>query len=387
MMMLPKQSISVSTTLWALFSLLLLSACGSSDEPGAKREKLIEKRKQLARLEAEIRQLEKELAQLDTSFREELDDRLLVTVLPVQRADFAFFVEARASIEAEKNVIITPQTAAKLLQLYIKDGQLVQKGQLVARQDVEVIQRNIEQLKTQLELARTLFEKQQRLWEQNIGTEVQYLQAKSNKESLERQLAALQAQAELANIRAPFTGIIDQVFAKEGEIVAPGTPIARIVSLNEIKVVADLSEAYLNKVRIGDEIRVDLPALQFSQQARISYIGQVIDPVNRTFRVEARLSNPQGRIKPAMVAIIKIREGERKDAILIPISLVQEDVNGKFVYIVDTVSSTVHRRNVEIGKVYNGQAEVIQGLEGDEILVDEGFRFVSDGKIVKIAKS
>lgn len=365
-----------------------MTACGAKkDDLAAKREQLIQKKKELAKLEAEVKALEKEIAALDPAFKEELEDRTLVTVLPVARTTFAHYIEARGSVEAEKNVLITPQTVGKIVKIYVKEGQAVSRGQVIARQDVDVIQKNIEQVKTQLELATTLFEKQKRLWEQKIGTEVQYLQAKANKEALERQLAALQAQADLAVIRAPFSGIIDEVFAKEGEVAAQATPIARLVSLNEIKVVADLSEAYLNQVKVGEEVLVELPALQETRKARITYVGQVIDPTNRTFRIEIALRNPNGKIKPEMVAIVKLKDSEVPDAVVVPVSLVQEDANGKFVYIVDTTTQTVQRRNIEIGEVYDGKAQVLKGLEGTEVLVNEGFRFVSEGKKVKIAKS
>lgn len=363
-------------------------ACGAKkDDLAAKKEQLIQKKKELAKLEAEVKALEKEIAALDPAFKEELEDRTLITTLPVARTTFAHYIEARGSVEAEKNVLITPQTVGKIVKIYVKEGQVVSPGQVIARQDVDVILKNIEQLKAQLELATTLFEKQKRLWEQKIGTEVQYLQAKTNKEALERQLAALQAQADLAVIRAPFGGVIDEVFAKEGEVAAQATPIARLVSLNEIKVVAELSEAYLNQVKKGDEVLVELPALQETQKARITYVGQVIDPTNRTFRIEVALRNPGGKIKPEMIAVVKLKDSEVPDAVVIPVSLVQEDAAGKFVYIVDTTTQTVQRRNIEIGSVYDGKAQVLKGLEGNEVLVNEGFRFVSEGKKVKIAKS
>lgn len=372
----------------AISILAFAVACGAKkDDLAAKREQLIQKKKELAKLEAEVKALEKEIAALDPAFKEELEDRTLITTLPVVRTTFAHYIEARGSVEAEKNVLITPQTVGKIVKIYVKEGQMVKRGQVIARQDVDVILKNIEQVKSQLELATTLFEKQKRLWEQKIGTEVQYLQAKTNKEALERQLAALQAQADLAVIRAPFSGIVDEVFAKEGEVAAQATPIARLVSLNEIKVVADLSEAYLNQVKTGDEVVVELPTLQETQKARITYIGQVIDPTNRTFRVEVALRNPNGKIKPEMVAIVKLKDSEVPDAVVVPVSLVQEDANGKFVYIVDTTTQTVQRRNIEIGSVYDGKAQVLKGLEGNEVLVNEGFRFVSEGKKVKIAKS
>jgi RND family efflux transporter MFP subunit len=372
----------------AISILAFAVACGAQkDDLAAKREQLIQKKKELAKLEAEVKALEKEIAALDPAFKEELEDRTLITTLPVVRTTFAHYIEARGSVEAEKNVLITPQTVGKIVKIYVKEGQVVKRGQVIARQDVDVILKNIEQVKSQLELATTLFEKQKRLWEQKIGTEVQYLQAKTNKEALERQLAALQAQADLAVIRAPFSGIVDEVFAKEGEVAAQATPIARLVSLNEIKVVADLSEAYLNQVKTGDEVVVELPTLQETQKARITYIGQVIDPTNRTFRVEVALRNPNGKIKPEMVAIVKLKDSEVPDAVVVPVSLVQEDANGKFVYIVDTTTQTVQRRNIEIGSVYDGKAQVLKGLEGNEVLVNEGFRFVSEGKKVKIAKS
>ncbi|GIV39975.1 MAG: RND transporter [Thermonema sp.] len=372
----------------AISILAFAVACGAKkDDLAAKREQLIQKKKELAKLEAEVKALEKEIAALDPAFKEELEDRTLITTLPVVRTTFAHYIEARGSVEAEKNVLITPQTVGKIVKIYVKEGQVVKRGQVIARQDVDVILKNIEQVKSQLELATTLFEKQKRLWEQKIGTEVQYLQAKTNKEALERQLAALQAQADLAVIRAPFSGIVDEVFAKEGEVAAQATPIARLVSLNEIKVVADLSEAYLNQVKTGDEVVVELPTLQETQKARITYIGQVIDPTNRTFRVEVALRNPNGKIKPEMVAIVKLKDSEVPDAVVVPVSLVQEDANGKFVYIVDTTTQTVQRRNIEIGSVYDGKAQVLKGLEGNEVLVNEGFRFVSEGKKVKIAKS
>jgi membrane fusion protein (multidrug efflux system) len=371
------------------FALLsVLSAC-QQDELADKKAELSEKKKQFQALKTDIESLEKEIAQLDTAFAEEIRRSTLVTALPVKQTDFAHYVEVRSEVQSDRNVTLSAESMGAVQRILVSEGQQVKAGQLLMSIDAEVLKRNIAEVKTQLELAETLYEKQKRLWDQKIGTEVQYLQAKSNKESLENRLATLQAQLAQTNLTAPFSGNVEQVMVRTGEIAAMGMPLLRLVSLSDMYLRADVSEAYIGKFSKGDKVEVYFPSLDTTLVSELSAVGQVINPSNRTFAIEAKLpAKSQQMLRPNLLAVMKVKDAEREDALLVPTNLIQRDGQGEFVYVIDASNDIpkAEKKHIETGMSYNNETVVLEGLTASDVLVNEGYREVTEGMNLKLAE-
>ena len=281
-------------------AVLIYSCSNSSDE--AKRKALQKYKQKQHELTQKINALEKELEGTQTV---EIVD---VKVTELNKQEFEHFIEVNGNVEAVNNVDVSPESAGIIEDIYVKEGQRVQKGDVLATLRNDVLQRSIDQLKVQLDLATTNYERQKNLWEQNIGSEMQFLQAKTNMESLLKQIDALKAQLELAEVTSPIDGIIDIIYQKKGQIGGPQSPFARVINNDEIKIYGDVSENYLTKVKSGANVKVFFPAINKEVETPIRQIGNVIDNNNRTFRIRLNITNPTGLIKPNLVAIIKIRD-------------------------------------------------------------------------------
>lgn len=365
------------TSLFFLLLLLLLQACGgANDDLASKKKMLKEKQSQLEIIKAEIATLEKEIAALDPNFKKNNEQNVLVTLSTINQSTFTHFIEVKGKVETDNNVILSSETPGLVKALYVKEGQNVGAGQVLMNQDNSVVQRSIEEVKTAIDLANIVYEKQKSLWEQKIGTEIQYLQAKNNKERLEKQLQTLYAQLELSNVRAPFSGVIDEVFIKVGQNAMPGMQLMRLVSNSQMQVVADVSEKYLGKIKRGDAVTVEFPSLGIEKQATVSTIGQVINPDNRTFRIEVAISNDNDLLKPDLLATIRLKNYEKENAITVPTRLLQNDKSGYFVYIAVKENNVLKAKRIEVekGESYKEKTLINKGLKGNEQLIDEGFR-------------
>lgn len=255
--------------------------------------------------------------------------------------------------------------------------------------DVEIYQRSLDQLKTELTLAETMFEKQSNLWSQNIGTEVQYLESKNRKESLENQIANIRTQVSKSQIRAPFSGTIENVVVREGEMAQMGSPLVRIVNHRDMYIKADLSESHIGKFKKGDKVIIHFPSINKTIESRISSVGQVIDEMNRTFSIEALLPLTSFTIKPNLLAVVKMKDFENNNAVVLSTKLIQKDNKGDFVFIVenDNDESIAKKIKIERGITYKNNTMITSGLSGTEILINEGFREVADGNKVKVVEN
>ena len=234
-----------------------------------------------------------------------------------------------------------------------------------------------------------MFEKQSNLWNQKIGTEVQYLEAKNRKESLENEMSNVKTQISKSQIRAPFDGTIEDVLVKEGEMATLGSPLVRIVNHKDMYIKADMSESYIGQFKKGDKISIHFPSIDRSIESTISSVGQVIDENNRTFSVEAMLPDLDFAVKPNLLAIVKVRDFEMSDAVVIPSKLIQMDNKGDYVFVVDQKNdeSLAKKIRIERGITYQNSTMIISGLNGNEMLVNEGFRDVADGGKVKAVEN
>ncbi|MFP4093166.1 MAG: efflux RND transporter periplasmic adaptor subunit [Cyclobacteriaceae bacterium] len=379
-------------TLFVISATLLgLSACGDAQEKGIdnKKSQLREYKQEARELQTKIEDLEKEIAAVDPNFTSTDRNATLVTVSGVENETFEHFVEVRGSVTSRRNVTISAQTPAMVRQVKVEEGTSVKKGELLLLQDAETITRNIEELNTSLELAETRFKRQANLWEKNIGTEFQYLEAKNAKESLERKLASLNSQLNNYYVRAPFNGTIDEIFIKEGEMAQPGMPLLRLVSLTNMYIKADVSESFLGEFKKGDSVVVQFPSLNKSINSVISSVGQVINENNRTFRVEVRLPDDETLLRPNLMAVLKLKDFEQDNALIVPTNLILNDQKGDFVYVAEQAPSgngfVAKKKHIERGKTYNNMTMVKSGLEGEERLITEGFRDVAEGVSLRIS--
>ncbi|MCB0548878.1 MAG: efflux RND transporter periplasmic adaptor subunit [Phaeodactylibacter sp.] len=375
-----------------LFVLVVfLGACSQgpvSEHPESIEEKralLKEKQTALKEITAQITQLEKEINELDPSAS--VKARRLVTTAVVQRTDFQHFVEIQGSVQADDYVDVTSETAGRILRLAAKEGDNVRAGQLIAELDLEQLKKQMSEVEKSLELAKTVYERQKRLWDQNIGSEIQYLEAKNGKERLEKSMETLQYQLTKSKVYAPASGVVERVVLQAGEIAMPGAPILQILNPQKLKVVAAVPETYLRAVSRGEKVKVRLPALNVEQEARVTLIGSSIDPSNRTFEVEADIQSQNGLIKPNLLAVMFIKDDEQKGVVAIPQEMVQQEVSGKdFVYIKGEAEDGPVARKVYVrtGKSFRGNVVIEDGLQGGEELILDGARGLAENEPIKV---
>lgn len=357
--------------------MIFLVSCGAQggDDLENKKVELKQYKDEAAALNAKIEALEQEIAALDTGFAHDQRKTMLVTTTPVQLGDFAHYIEVTGAVLSKKNVNISAEVAGRVLNIKAVEGMHVRRGEVLAEVDTEAIDRNIEEVEKQLELANIIFEKQKRLWDQQIGTEVQFLEAKNRKEILEKSLASVSTQRDKATIKAPFDGTVEAVNVRLGEMVQPGTPVVNFVGESDLYIEGDLSERYVGSVERGDSVQVKFPSLNKDIATRITAVGGVIDPNNRTFKIEAFL--PQSaKAKPNMVAVIRIKDYENKGAVTVPTNLILQDNEGEYVFIVQ--NNAAKKAYIKRGLTYQGKTEILEGLKGDEVLVEKGFRDISE---------
>lgn len=364
------------------------ASCYSEGDVTAKKKELKEKKKELQELRAEIAELENQIADLDPAFGKEVREAQLVTTLPVKQETFEHFVEVSGDVVSDKNVTISAETMGAVERVLVTEGQQVKKGQLLMNINDDVLRNTISEVRTKLELAKAVYERQKNLWDQKIGTEVQFLQAKANKEALENRLATLQAQQAQANVRAPFSGTIEDVMVRAGEVASPGMPMLRLVSLQDMTIKADVSESFVGAFKQGDKVQIYFPSLDKTFESTIKAVGQVINPNNRTFTIEARLPNDSELFRPNLLAVLKVKDFEQPNALVVPTHLIQRDRKGEYVYVVENKDKVkqVTKKHIETGLTYNNQTLVKSGIKANDQLVNEGFREVSEGVNVKVAE-
>jgi len=366
-----------------IIPILILLATSCQDDLAKKKSELEQLKKESSELLAAIEQLEKEIAEVEPASAEFKRKEILITTLQVQKGVFKHYVEVTGSVLSKKNVNISAESAGRIQQIVAVEGMRVSKGQVLAQIDAESIQRNIEELEKQLELVRIIFEKQERLWNQQIGTEIQFLEAKTRKEALEKNLASLKVQGAKTTIRAPFSGTVESVKVRLGEVVQPGTPILQFVGDSDLFLEADVSEKYVGIVNKGDEVEIVFPSINKNLQTKVSAVGAIINPNNRTFKVEVSLPNLP-LVKPNMISVVRIKDHENTEAIIIPNNLILQDPKGDFVYVVE--NNLAKKKYINRGMTYKEFSEVLDGLKEGELLVDKGFREVGDNFSVNIAK-
>lgn len=353
---------------------LILAACG--EQTGLKDLEKIE-----GELQSEIQKLTDSLTSVqnqilvlkngsDTGAAEILPQVSLATITP---SEFRHTVAIQGIISTDNNIMLAAENGGKVLKVYVKEGQTVTKGQRLVDLDGSVIESNLAEIRTRLTLAKSTYEKQKRLFERQIGTEMQFLQAENNYKALQNQEATLSTQLDKFQLRSPINGIIDAITVNLGEITGPGSPVVRVVNLSDLEVTADVSEKYVGKFKQGDQVAVYFPAIKDTLIAKITALGQVINTNNRTFSMNVAIQSKDGRLKPNLLAIIEATDFLVKDGISVPSNLVQTDGYDKFIMVAvkDGSSYKVEKRSVMTGLSSEGKIYIESGLiAGDQIIVE-----------------
>lgn len=358
-----------------------VAACGS--KPAGKKEQLAALKKQYAQLGEQIKKLESELKITDSTVYNYKD----VVVTEVQPGEFNHYIEVQGKVDGEDNIAVSAEMSGAVIQVYVKEGDRISKGQTLAQIDNSVMQKQIEAVRQQLDFATTVFEKQKKLWDQKIGSEIQFLTAKNNKESLERNLATINNQLSMTRIKAPINGTVEEVNVKVGQMAMPGAPAFRVVNFSNAKIMADIAEVYAAKVKTGNSVKIFFPDYNKEVTSNVRFSSKYINPVNRTFTIETRLgSTPGVEYRANMLAVVKINDYNKKDAIALPINIVQESQAGKFVFLaVDENGKIIARKQkVELGQNYNGLTEIISGLQKGDKVITTGYNSLIEGQMLKI---
>ena len=376
-------------------SIILVISCGpknseSTEEILATNDyTLIQKRK--GEIKTQINDLKFELNRLNNVLEKiDADKNLfLVSAIKLKHKNFIHYLNFQGSLDTDQNVVIYPELPGLLKNIYVKQGDKVKKGQIIAKISDNGLTDQLEQLKLQRNLAKTTFERQQKLWNQKIGSEIQYLQAETNFKGLEKKISQMRDQEGKTRILAPFDGTIDDVIADIGSNLAPGlTPILRIINIEQMKVSAEIPEIHIPYIKQNKNVKIYVPILDKQILGKISSVGNFINPNNRSFSIEIKLLNKSNELKPNMTVSLEINDYQNKKAILVPSKDILEDEEGNFyVYKLVIDSNENYKSNkvmIQKGKSYNNMTEINSGLKENDLIINDGLRQVEDGQIVKV---
>ena len=368
--------------------MLAFAACGKKADSTAletKKAELDSLQSEQTTLKEKIAAVQEEIVTLDTAARV---NAIAVMALEIQKGAFKNPFQLQGLVESDGNVLLSPEVPAKVVRIHVKEGQRVSRGQVIASLDGSTANSQIAELQGALSLAKTNYEKLEKLWKQNIGSEMQYLQAKNQYENLQRSIQTARTQAGKYTLRSPISGTVDEIMANEGELVGSmtGGPVARIVNLSDIQIKANVSERYLGKIKAGQNVVLKFPSIDLEMEEKVSAVGSVIDAANRTFTISVRPSKNLDRLKPNLLALITAYDFEDKDAISVPTKLVRTDGDKYFVYTIATNGNkkTVEKRYIEIEKQFPSETIIKSGLQPGDLVITEGVNSVIVGDEVKI---
>ena len=351
-----------------------------------KRDLLNSKKEELKKLESEIAELTADLVKNDPSLEKK---KKIVTTMPVVSSSFTKYINLEGVVIADKTANAVSETPGRITSLRVKEGDYVKKGALIATLDMDTYQTQKNDIMTNLELARDIYNRRSKLWAQNIGSEIQYLESKNNVERLEKSLELIDLQLTKGNVYAPISGVVDRELIKQGEIASPGMPIVQLLNTRDVKVEVDLPERYLSILKKGMKVDVHFPSLDITQNGRVSLLGRSIDPANRTLKFEVDVSNSQGILKPNLLAELQIVEKNTENAITVPLEIIQQDVdNNSFVMsttMIDGEQKAI-KTEVIVSDVYEGIALIEEGIKPGDVLINDGARLVSNMESIEIVE-
>ncbi|GIZ09335.1 RND transporter [Flavobacterium sp. UMI-01] len=358
-------------------------ASGNLEQLRLKRAEIIKSADELSK---ELKKIDDAISVLDEHHKE-----TLITTLTAKDTVFKHYIELQAQVQTKENLVINAQLGGILEQLSVKEGQRVSKGQTLGRIDDGGLSQQLAQLEIQASLSKTTFERQKNLWDQKIGSEIQFLQAKSNYEAQVRAVQQLKKQIAKTVIVAPFSGVIDEIISEKGSVLAPGSPVLRIINLSNMYLEAEVPEKFINDIKRGTEVVVDFPMLNESIKTQISLVNNNINPANRSFKVQVQVPNKSGLIKPNLSSKLNINDYSNKNVITVPLSIISENAEGEqYLYIAEKTEDGKHTKAKKVivttGKSQGDLIEILEGINDGDLIIKEGARSVKDGQIVSIIK-
>ena len=382
-----------------LITSLVLVSCGGDSKKSVEniisegnladiRAKKVEITAKKEALEADIKLLEERISELDS-----VKKLPLVTIFKAKESKFDHSFEVQGNVETKQNIVIYPEYSGILTRVYVKEGQQVSKGQLLASIDDGGMSQQLAQIQVQAELAKTTYERQKRLWDQKIGSEIQFLQAKSSYESTQNAVNQMKNQLAKTSVTAPFSGVIDNIITEQGSVVVPGqSQLIRIVNLKDMYIEAEVPESYIPSVTKGKDVEIFFPILGKTINSKVRQVSNYINPNNRSFKIEVSVPENGGLIKPNLTAKLRINDYTNDKAILIPQSVISENADGEqYAYITaeanDSSKAKAIRAIIKTGKRQGDYVEVLSGIKHDDNVILEGARSVSDGQSVEILKT
>ncbi|MFN2261539.1 MAG: efflux RND transporter periplasmic adaptor subunit [Psychroflexus sp.] len=376
------------------FSILLLISCGQKEKTveeiiaSGNETEIKEKRESLNK---EMRQINSDLKKLDEKLEsfEDNSDLALVEALRLDSKTFKHYIKVQGDVQTDENILIYPEFSGTLDKIYVREGDEVKKGQKLAKIDEGGLSNQLAEMKAQRELAKTRFERQKRLWDENIGSEIQFLEAKTAFEQLNNSVQQMQSQLNKATIYAPFDGKIDEIITDQGQVVAPGqTAIFRILNLREMYVSANVPENFVGSISSGTEAIVNLRAINKSFKAKVSQVSSNISESNRNFRVRIAIPDSINFVKPNLIATVKLNDYSSENTIVIPENILQENAKGEsYTYALEMESSNIGKaiqKPLKTGKHYEGEIEILEGLKASDVVVSEGARTIQKNEKVKV---
>ncbi|NHN26969.1 efflux RND transporter periplasmic adaptor subunit [Flavobacterium jejuense] len=379
-----------------IVSLVLLSCGGDKKNSTAaviEKGNLEQLRAKRGELVAQSDAIVKELALLDDAIGK-LDENhklALITTIPVKDTIFNHYLELQATVQTKENIVLNAEFAGVLQQVYVKEGQKVSKGQTLAKIDDGGLSSQLAQMETQAALAKTTFERQQNLWNQKIGSEIQYLQAKTNYEAQLKAVSQMKSQVGKTIVRAPFSGTIDDIITDKGSVVSPGSPIMRIVNLGNMYLEAEVPEKNIATVKKGTDVIVDFPILGETINAKVTQASNYINPENRSFNIQINIPSKNGQIKPNLTSKVQIKDYSNPKTIIVPISIISENADGEqYLYVAENVTkdgqAVAKKVIVKTGLSQGNYIEITEGIKDGNLVISEGARSVKDGQKVSIIK-
>ncbi len=363
-----------------IFGLALLVGC--SDQPKTQEEK----KAKLQALQAKIKKLKAAIKASDTASKER--NPQLVSIDSVHKGTFKHYVKLRGKATTDKNVAVSPKRSGRINRIYCQEGQQVTQGEKLVQLDRETIQRNIDQIETNLQHARKLYKRQKNLWDQEIGSEVQYLNAKNRVENLEKELSTAKSRLANTSITAPINGKVDAIFMNPGEMANPASPLLRIVNLRNMEVTASPSERYLDDIKPGDSVKISFINLGIERKRPVSHVSSYIDPDTRTFELTIKIANQQRLLRPNVLATVRFADYTNQNCVIIPTKLLQSSNGDNYVFTAKNKDGNykAYKTPIKTGRSYQGMTEVLEGLKPNQLLITDGFRSVSDREMVNFAK-
>lgn len=373
-----------------IFSLVLVFtsfvACkNTANDPESIQKQISEYESQVIDLKSKITELEHQLDTMNTS---KIIGKVLVGYKEAYPKQFINYIDVVGNVTSDLQSLISPETNGIIDKIYVKEGDYVKKGALLASLKTEITESSINEVETSLNLAKTVYQKQKELWDQKIGSELQYLQAKNNKESLEMRLKTLKVQKDMAQITAPYDGYVETIFQKEGEIASPGRQVIQLINISEVKVQVDVSEAYISNIHDGDIASITFPSFpDMLIKEPVTMTGYIINPNNRTFKVQVNIPNRDLKLKPNLISNVQLIQQIYDSVIVVPSIIVKNDAKGqKYLYVVSERNGNMisEKRYIQTGVSYGNNTLVINGLKSGDRYIDQGYNIVKNGSEIRL---